>query len=201
MSALYTIGHSTHDLESFLGLLRSHQISAIADVRSAPYSRHNPQFNRETLRQVLKQHGIAYVFLGEELGARSDNPACYEGNKVHYDRLASEPLFRSGLSRVREGMLAYRVGLMCAEREPMDCHRTILVCRHLKEPGTDILHIHADGTVERHEDLECRLMKRHGIVPDLLRTEEECVGLAYQAQGERIAYQRDEDQSYAEATA
>src|SRR2546421_118491 len=83
-----TIGHSTHPQEHFMELLRRHDVTALCDVRSKPYSRMNPQFNREELGQALSAHGIAYRFLGKELGARSDNPACYEGGKVQYARLA-----------------------------------------------------------------------------------------------------------------
>jgi uncharacterized protein (DUF488 family) len=94
---LFTIGHSTHTLEHFLSLLTKHQIDAVCDVRSIPYSQRNPQFNRERLKKALGEAQIAYVFLGKELGARSDNPACYIEGKVQYNYLVDEPLFRHGL--------------------------------------------------------------------------------------------------------
>jgi uncharacterized protein (DUF488 family) len=83
-----TIGHSTHPIETFLGLLHQHGVTAVADVRSAPYSRFNPQFNKDALEHDLKEHGIRYVFLGRELGARSDDPSCYDKGRVQYGRLA-----------------------------------------------------------------------------------------------------------------
>jgi uncharacterized protein (DUF488 family) len=201
MTRLYTIGHSTHELTTFLDLLQRHQITAVADVRSSPYSRYNPQFNRESLRQALRASGIAYVFLGDELGARSKNPDCYDGNRVQYERLAKEPMFQIGLTRVREGMTRHSIALMCAERDPMECHRTILVCRHLKSPEIDIVHIHADGGTERHSELELRMMKLHGIMPDLVRGEDYCLGQAYRVQGERIAYVRSAEPAQGEAQA
>ena len=79
---IYTIGHSTHTSEAFLELLRKHNVTAVADVRSAPFSRFNPQFNKDALQGTLGEHGIKYVFLGRELGARSDDPACYENGRV-----------------------------------------------------------------------------------------------------------------------
>src|SRR5947207_14387365 len=106
---VFTIGHSTHELERFLELLRAHGITAVGDVRSNPYSRMNPQFNREPLKAVLSKAEIAYVFLGGELGARSDDPRCYKGGKVQYDRLAQPQPFRAGLERVREGMARYQL--------------------------------------------------------------------------------------------
>ena len=129
---VFTVGHSTHALDDFLALLLRHGITAIADVRSSPYSRMNPQFNRETLHAALKGAGIAYVFLGAELGARSRDPDCYEDGKVQYDRLARTAAFQRGLARVQQGAAQYRLALMCAEKEPLDCHRTILVARHLE---------------------------------------------------------------------
>src|SRR5271155_356133 len=97
---IFTIGHSTHTQEYFISLLSRHGITALCDVRSKPYSRMNPQFNREELEQALAAQRIAYRFLGKELGARSDDPACYEGEKVQYARLAETELFKQGLKRV-----------------------------------------------------------------------------------------------------
>src|SRR5690242_12243720 len=104
---VYTIGHSTHPLDRFIALLKRHEITAIADIRSKPYSRMNPQFNREELRVALRTEGITYVFLGKELGARTDDPSCYHEGKVQYDRLARTDLFQQGLERVREGAQKY----------------------------------------------------------------------------------------------
>lgn len=186
---MFTVGHSSHPLEAFLALLVRHGISAVADVRSSPYSRMNPQFNREDLKKALKASGIAYVFLGEELGARSDNPECYEGGKVRYDRLARTGAFKRGLERVRAGAADYRLALMCAEKEPLDCHRTILVARHLQEQGLDVQHILADGSLEPHAEAIERLKAQLAIGEDLLRPAEAATREAYALQGERIAYE------------
>ena len=150
MNQLFTIGHSSHAAEYFVGLLVQHKITAICDVRSFPMSRRNPQFNRETLKPFLKKNGIAYVFLGKELGARSDDPRCYENGRVQYHRLAETRTFYEGLARVRRGLHDYRVALMCAERDPITCHRMVLVCRYLRSPGLSIGHILSDGSVESH---------------------------------------------------
>ena len=115
-----TVGHSNHPIERFLGLLQSHGIAAVADVRSTPYSRFNPQFRREKLQTALAAAGIQYVFLGEELGARSQDPACYDADgRVSYARLAQTDLFRKGIARLKAGMADHRISLMCAEREPL----------------------------------------------------------------------------------
>lgn len=187
---LYTIGHSTHTTEHFVGLLRQHGITAVCDVRSTPYSRMNPQFNRETIKADLNDNGIAYVFLGNELGARSENSACYIDEKVQYHLLAQQPSFIDGLNRIREGMERYAVALMCAEKDAITCHRTILVCRALRDPAISISHIGEDGGLEPQEDAELRLMRVLHVKPDMFNSEEACIEEAYDLQAERIAYVR-----------
>lgn len=187
--SLFTIGHSTHSLKRFISLLKQQGVTALCDVRSTPYSRFNTQFNREGLKNELKAVGIAYVFLGKELGARSDDPCCYEHGKVQYDRLANTALFRDGLNRVQEGMKKYRIALMCAEREPLECHRTILVSRHLANLDIEVQHIHADGTLESHKSATKRLLRLHNLhEKEMFRSEEELLVTAYKLQEDRIAY-------------
>jgi uncharacterized protein (DUF488 family) len=193
---VFTIGHSTHPLHRFVGLLQQHGITALCDVRSKPYSRINPQFNREGLKQSLREIGIKYVFLGKELGARSEDPGCYEHGKVQYDRVAQTDLFRQGLNRVQEGMKQYRIALMCAEKEPLECHRTILVARHLVARGLNVKHIHADGRLEDHFAALGRLTRMHNLPEeDMFRSSDELVAEAYGRQADRIAY----DSSHADA--
>lgn len=190
---LFTIGHSTHPVERFIALLKQHSITALCDVRSKPYSGMNPQFNREALKQSLWENGIAYVFLGKELGARSEDPSCYVRGKVHYDRLAAIDLFRKGLDRVREGMKDYDLALMCAERDPLQCHRTILVARHLDALGVKVEHILEDGSLESHSDALRRLLSQLKLREhDMFRSREEVIEDAYRMQGERIAYNEHE---------
>lgn len=186
---LFTIGHSTHPQQRFIALLRQHGITALCDVRSKPYSRMNPQFNREELKQALRDCGIAYVFLGKELGARSEDPACYEGGRVQYDRLSQTDLFRQGLERVQDGVKKYRLALMCAEKEPLECHRTILVARYLVLHGLDVEHIHADGRLEDHVAALSRLARMLNMPEqDMFRSSEELLADLYHRQEERIAY-------------
>jgi uncharacterized protein (DUF488 family) len=189
MNTLYTIGHSTHTIEHFLELLAMHAITAVCDVRSSPYSSYNPQFNREHLIKDLKAKKIAYVYLGRELGPRSEDPDCYVENRVQYDRIAGTQLFQQGLKRVKEGMKKYRIALMCAEKDPVTCHRTILVCRYLREDNLEIQHILENGSLENNKDSERRLM-RLLRVPEatLFETLEEQVEKAYDLQSRKIAY-------------
>ncbi len=156
-TGIFTIGHSNHSIKCFIELLALHGVDAIADVRSIPYSRWQRQFNREPLKAALKGHGIGYVFLGEELGARTSDPACYENGVVQYGKLAETALFSAGIERVLKGSQKMAVALMCAEKEPLECHRAILVARKLVELGAAVRHIHADGGLESHVDAMERL--------------------------------------------
>lgn len=192
MTVVYTVGHSNHAEQTFVELLQANGITAIADVRTSPYSRFNPQFNRESLIRTLRDAGIGYVFLGAELGARSEDGACYESGKVQYDRLAKTELFKRGLDRVVEGSRAYRVALMCAEKDPLDCHRTILVARHLVDRGVEVKHILAGGAVETHADAMRRLLQVLSLSEqDMFRSWDEVIADAYAIRGQAIAYDRD----------
>lgn len=185
--ALYTIGHSTHPIEEFLRLLRLHGISALGDVRSQPYSRHNPQFNRETLAASLRAADIAYVDLGQQLGARVEDPACRVDGHVSFDRVARADFFLEGLARVRRGMRQFRLALMCAEADPTTCHRMLLVTRNLRAPDLEILHILADGALETNADAERRLLKTLRMpAASLFQDESETVEEAYERAGRRM---------------
>ena len=186
---VFTIGHSIHSIEAFLELLDRHHVAAVADVRSAPYSRFNPQFNRDMLEHSLRTHGIRYVFLGKELGARSEDPSCYEAGRVQYSRLARTELFRSGLERVIRGSQEYRLALMCAEKDPLECHRTLLVAQALVERGLSVCHILADGSLELHENSLTRLLESEDrSQDDLFRSREDRIADALARQERRIAY-------------
>lgn len=186
---VFTIGHSNHSFEKFSELLRQHNITALADVRSAPHSRSNPDFNREFLKTKLADAGIAYVFLGRELGARPEDLRFYQRGRVQYRVLAQSPLFRAGLDRVIKGAQSYRLALLCAEKEPLECHRTLLVARELVALGASVAHVHADGSLETYTDAMSRLLKMLGLPDeDLYRNKEEMIADACALQEERIAY-------------
>ena len=153
-----TVGHSNHSPEAFLALLTRHGVTALGDVRSAPYSRFNPHFNRNALSASLSASGIAYVWLGRELGGRPDDPACYEGDELRYDRLARTALYREGVERVLRGAATHRLALMCAEKDPLHCHRALLVSRSLEEEGLEVAHILADGRLEPQASVMDRLL-------------------------------------------
>jgi uncharacterized protein (DUF488 family) len=191
MRSIYTLGHSNHAIERFIALLTAHGVETVADVRSQPYSRFNPQFKREALRTSLAGAGIGYEFLGAELGARSPDPACYVDGKVDYALLAASEPFRRGVDRVAALAAAGSVALLCAERDPLTCHRTLLVCPALVERGFTPVHILADGSLETHAAALERLIAELGMgAPDLFGGADELIAEAQRERGRRIAYTR-----------
>ncbi|MFP4299816.1 MAG: DUF488 family protein [Spirulinaceae cyanobacterium] len=208
--SLYTVGHSNLEIEDFISLLQQHQITAVADVRSSPYSRRFPQFNQTAIQKSLKAIDISYVFLGQELGARTEDSNCYVEGKALYENIAKTELFSQGIQRIIKGLEHYKIALMCAEKDPITCHRTILVCRRLKEFDLDIHHILNDGSLESHPELEERLLQLFGLSslqlqqPKVIqlslfertsnsmeippKSRAELLSEAYQKQGYKIAY-------------
>jgi uncharacterized protein (DUF488 family) len=190
LNTVYTIGHSTHSLDTFIALLQGVGVEAIADVRSTPFSRRLPHFNQGALRQALSGKGIAYVPLGRELGGRGNPHSVRDAHgRISYRSIADSPEFEQGLQRVESGSARMRIALLCTERDPLQCHRGILVSRVLAVRGTLVAHIHSDGTTEAHSDAELRLLRLAGARhPDLFQTDDEVLAAAYDAQEARIAH-------------
>lgn len=187
---VYTIGHSNHTLEVFLELLAQHSITAVVDVRTSPYSRFCPWFNREFLKPALGEAGIRYLFFGAEFGARRSEEECYVGGKVDFDLVRKAELFRKGIQRLREGASEFKVAMMCAEKDPIDCHRTILVARSLSLEGFDVRHILADGNVETMDSVTSRVMKAAKVqAENLFSSVSELQADAYRLVGRKVAWE------------
>jgi uncharacterized protein (DUF488 family) len=160
---ILTIGHSNHALARFLALIEGARVSLIADVRSRPVSRFVPHFNRKPLETALAEHGISYLFLGRELGGRPEDPALVRNGKPDYALMARTPAFAEGLARVIETSANEKVALLCAERDPIDCHRFHLIARELNARQIGVAHILSTGEIEPHADTERRA---RNIAPD-----------------------------------
>lgn len=187
--AVLTIGHSTHPWEHFADMLRSANVTAIADVRSSPYSRYSPHFNRDELRAELRSEGISYVFLGKELGGRPSERKFYFEGVADYEKMAESPEFRKGLDRVVEGAKKHRIALMCSERNPLECHRCLLVGRALAKRGVRVSHILDDGHVVSHSEIEDKLLDLSGRSnDDLFASRGERLASAYREQARKVAF-------------
>jgi len=150
--ALYTIGHSNLDTESFIKLLHARNIQVVVDVRSAPYSRYVPHFNRREIEAALTRAGLKYLFMGDVIGGKpTGNEYLDENGRVMYDRLAAGKTFQSGLDRLIKGMdSGWSIVLMCAELDPFKCHRHHLLARELEiRRSIPVWHIQGDGTLTR----------------------------------------------------
>lgn len=189
LNEIFTIGHSTHSWEDFIFLLQSANVTALADVRTSPYSRHQPQFNRNELREELRSDGISYVFLGKELGGRPSEPRFYCDGVADYEKMAQAPEFSKGLERVIEGSKKYRIALMCSERDPLDCHRCLLVSRALAERGVRVNHILDDGRIVSHSEIEDKLLKISGRnAEDFFAPRRERLAAAFRERARKVAF-------------
>jgi len=193
---LKTIGHSNHSLETFLDILAHHHINCIIDLRSSPYSRHNHQFNRETLKTDLEINEIEYVYMGDRLGARYENKDLYfDDGKVDFDKVKELPSFIEGIenviSKLKKGL---NISLMCAEKDPFNCHRFVLVSRALSKKEMSIEHILANKSTVSQEELEKRLIDKYSNESHQLslfepkRSREELIDTAYQKRNKDIGH-------------
>jgi uncharacterized protein (DUF488 family) len=186
---IFSIGHSNLTTEAFLALLKDAGIDAIADVRSMPWSRFNPQFNRETLKSSLKAAGIAYSYLGDALGGRPSEPRFFCEGVPDYRKMAKADAFAEGLQRLKTGSRKYRIAILCAEQNPIGCHRCLLVGRALHSSRQKIVHLLHDGTALTQDDIEERLLAMAGVADnDLFSSAKDRLDDAYWAQNRKAAF-------------
>lgn len=188
MKSIFTIGHSTHSWSFFLDLIKPYNIDVLVDVRSTPYSKMALDFNRETLKELLEKENIRYLFMGDKLGGRSNDPDCIVEGRVDYYKIATSTDFQDGFRRLLKGTNEYTVALMCAEKEPLDCHRTILISRHLVDAGLTVNHILQNGQLEEHNETIDRLLLEEKLSQDMFRSKDEVIADAYRERGMKIAY-------------
>ena len=150
---LYSIGHSNVPAERLIALLHQHGIATLCDVRSAPYSRYNPQFNRESLADALRSAGIAYRFMGDTLGGKPADAALRteDGALPDYDKIAAAPGFLRGLDELIALGASGPTAFMCSEADYRTCHRHRLIAPALIGRGVVVWHIMHGGGLERGE--------------------------------------------------
>jgi uncharacterized protein (DUF488 family) len=192
---LFSIGHSNIPAERFVALLQSAGVNAVADVRSTPHSRFCPWFSQKPLAAALSATGIGYTAMGDTLGGRPRNDRLYRDGVADYEAMAIEPDYVTGLDRLLDIAACSRVCLMCAEREPLDCHRCLLVARSLAERGVAVGHMLHDGSVEAHAETERRLLALdEKVVPqacDLFATgQHDRLAAAYRRRARAVAFRR-----------
>lgn len=194
--AVYTIGYSGFPMEDFLKLLRSRGVNVVIDVRSVPFSARFPDFNRDSIRRRLQEAGVHYRNYAVEFGARQEDASYYTADGyLDFEKFAKSPMFRSGCRKLAAGMAqGFRFALMCAEKDPIDCHRGIMIARALQEDGADVAHLLPDGKEEGQRSLEHRLLdmyfRERGQISlfDKTVSEEDLLRQAYRMRNKEIAY-------------
>jgi uncharacterized protein (DUF488 family) len=191
---LFTIGHSNIPIDRFVALLQQVGVTALADVRSVPLSRRFPWFSRNNLANSLAREGIDYAAMGDVFGGRPRNERLYRDGIADYEAMAKEPQYQNALARLMVQTVRSRFCLMCAEREPLDCHRCLLVARSLAERGVTVGHILYDGAIEPHANTERRLVALAGEACDLFaHGQRERLAAAYRRRAHAVAYRRKEN--------
>lgn len=196
---IYSIGHTNHTIDKFILMLRKQNINCIVDVRSTPFSKYTPQFNKDTLQKSLNIRGIHYLHMGKEFGARRDSTLLYsKEGYLDFEKARQDVDFLSGVERLKDGCeKGFRIALMCTEKDPLDCHRAIMVSKGLKDNGFNVRHILPDNTIQSQEKIEERLLDKY--FPDRFqisfstylgerKTEEEMIDEAYQKRNAEIGY-------------
>jgi uncharacterized protein (DUF488 family) len=193
MTEILSIGHSTLDYPSFALRLKAEGVTAVADVRTAPYSRHQPHFSRNELKSALARDSITYVFLGKELGGRPDRLDVYTDGVADYEKMARTSDFMSGLERLEKGARIYRVAMMCSERNPLDCHRCLLVARALKEQGHYVRHLLPEGrTLDQGQIEEQLLAMADRVEEDMFASQQDRLAEAYRLRARKVAFVENE---------
>jgi uncharacterized protein (DUF488 family) len=198
---LFSVGHSNHDWEKFVSLLRGAAITALADVRSSPFSTRYPQFNRIELEHQLACQGIRYVFLGDRLGGRPPQPSLYDPEgRVDYQRVRAALHFRQGIDQLVRWLNGFTVAMVCAEEDPLDCHRGLMIAPALVERGITPVHLRGDGSIESTAAMEARLLAEtrvgagivDGLFAALLPIEErqQYLAQAYREMARRKSFRR-----------
>lgn len=193
---IYTVGHSTHQLDYFLELLKEYGVTCLIDVRSVAASSYNPQYNQEPLKNFLKSNGITYLHFAEEFGARHTDPDLLDDEgKVDFEKVRKSWAFKNGVERIWQGLdKGFVISLMCSESEPFDCHRFSMVSIALDKDGFDVKHIMKDKTLKTNADLENQLLKKYDKKlpkPDMFNpniTLEDQLKEAYRLKNKEIAF-------------
>jgi uncharacterized protein (DUF488 family) len=187
--AIFTIGHSNLDISDFINLLLANKIELVVDVRSAPYSKLYPHFNRNPLEVSLTKNSIKYIFLGDSVGGRSNNIKDYSKGRVMYKKIAEKKEYISSINTIIQNSSKYKIVLMCSEKEPLECHRTLLISRSIETYMVKILHIHREGQIESQSEAIQRLLKIWKLdSPNLFGEDAERIDEAFTKQESKYAY-------------
>ena len=158
MPELLTVGHGNLALDVLIGNLRGAGVGRLVDVRSTPYSRWHPQFNRKSIEAASEAAGIAYEW-EPALGGRPEDPALRTaGGEPDYALMAQHPPFLEAIERLIATAEATSAAIMCSEGRPEHCHRTLLVAPALLARGAHVRHVLKDGSIIEDAPRAMRLL-------------------------------------------
>lgn len=204
MKKIYTIGHSQHNVDYFIDMLKTYNINYLIDVRSMPFSQYASSYNKDILKATLIPCNINYAFMGEYFGARPKNTNLYsEKGYLDFNKMKNSNTFLRGMENVLKGIeQGNRIAFMCTEKDPIECHRAILVGNAFYEQGIDVEHILANNTLQNHSVLNKRLVDIYfpdrnqlSLFDNENLSDKECLIEAYKKQNEKIGYQATEDEA------
>jgi len=201
MNVLYSIGYTAFKLEDFIKQLKINNIACVVDVRSVAFSQHYPDYNKDNLLKILKLHGILYRNYVAEFGARQTQQCYYNSDGyLDFEKFTQSEIFNEGYKKILLGINSgYTFALMCAEIDPIDCHRNIMVAREFYNRGFDIKNIMKDGTIQTQGDIESRLLEKYFPTRDQLtlfgagKTESELIIEAYKMKNKEIGYRLEKE--------
>lgn len=205
-NVLYTIGHSNHTIEKFIKLLKQHEINCVVDVRSNPYSKYNEQFNRENIKRKLNQNGIYYIFMGEEFGARRKEKELYTiDGYLDFEKTVKSSNFLKGVERIKEGLKKnFNIAIMCTEKNPIDCHRNIMIAKYFFDIGYEVKNILENGEIVDQQEITRQLVDYYfpdrnqiSFLPERnLDDYDELVKKAYRLRNKEIGYVLESEEEY-----
>lgn len=196
---IYTIGYSPFKIKRFTEVLKQYEILCVIDVRSNPYSKMYPEYNKNNLENELKQMGILYRNYKTEFGAKQTDLKYFSNDKyLDFNKYSESCYFKEGIRKIEEGMaLNYVFVLMCSEKDPIICHRNIMVAKAFYGIGYEIRNILADGKYEKQDSIEQRLVDIHFKNKNQIALSEEFykenVRESYKLQNKKIGYKKEQD--------
>ena len=153
---IYTIGHSNISQEDFIEILKSFKIQLLVDVRSSPYSKFVPHFNRENIKTTLDDSNVNYIFMGRQIGGKPKDKKYYKNGNVNYDLIAKTEHFKEGINKIIELNKDNKLVLMCSEEDPYSCHRHNLITQTLVKKDLEVIHIRKGPKMEKITDPDKR---------------------------------------------
>lgn len=195
MKEIYTIGYSSFKIEDFVQTLKNNNITCVIDVRSNPFSEYFQDYNKDILEKKLKKENIMYRNYKKEFGARQEDPSFYPKGYLDFDLFTKSEQFNEGVLKIAKGIeMGFSFVLMCAEKDPITCHRNIMVAKAFKERGYNIKHILFDGSIESQDDIEKRMIKEYFpernqmALFDENKSDEDLIKASYNKKNEEIGY-------------